>query len=295
MGPLVYFDLSDVQTVLSTLLLSCIYVGSLYIWRTKLHRDHPTTVKQRFVSVTVVSIFAPIYTWFLATQASADTQRQAFPLHRWLGIHTEGLLPALFLPLLLFVILFSGPLLLSFLEKELPHQHPCGFVEFMKLCFGDIHWWRDTVVAATTEEFVFRACLIPPFVSAFGTTSTIFLSPLFFGVAHVHHLYTQRHKRGKDLLQAVLVTVFQLAYTTLFGGLMAFVFLRTGHLLPAIFVHSFCNSMGFPRLDIAFTHPTHRVLLIVAFVCGLAGFISLLHPLTDPAIYKSIYYGEHHV
>ena len=42
-------------------------------------------------------------------------------------------------------------------------------------------------------------------------------------------------------------TVFQLAYTSLFGFHCAFLFLRTGSLLPPIFSHIFCNVMGFPQ------------------------------------------------
>lgn len=41
-------------------------------------------------------------------------------------------------------------------------------------------------------------------------------------------------------------TVFQTAFTTLFGFHCAFLFLRTGSLLPPILSHMFCNFMGLP-------------------------------------------------
>jgi hypothetical protein len=51
--------------------------------------------------------------------------------------------------------------------------------------------------------------------------------------------------------------VFQLFYTTVFGWLSAFVFLRTGHVISVFLMHWFCNHMGFPRLDILLEHK-HR-------------------------------------
>jgi prenyl protein peptidase len=46
---------------------------------------------------------------------------------------------------------------------------------------------------------------------------------------------------------AVLRSVLQFTYTTLFGGYATFLFLRTGSLLNVILVHAFCNWIGFPR------------------------------------------------
>uniref|UniRef100_A0A673A1F6 Ras converting CAAX endopeptidase 1b n=1 Tax=Sphaeramia orbicularis TaxID=375764 RepID=A0A673A1F6_9TELE len=45
--------------VLNCLLLSCLYVGSLYIWRSSLPRDHPSVIKRRCVSVLLVSALSP--------------------------------------------------------------------------------------------------------------------------------------------------------------------------------------------------------------------------------------------
>lgn len=80
-------------------------------------------------------------------------------------------------------------------------------------------------------------------------TNTVFLSPLVFGLAHVHHLYEFRITHpGVPLPAAVLRSVFQLGYTTLFGAYATFVYLRTGSLLAVFGVHVLCNSMGLPRV-----------------------------------------------
>jgi prenyl protein peptidase len=45
----------------------------------------------------------------------------------------------------------------------------------------------------------------------------------------------------------VLRSLLQFTYTTLFGGYVTFIYLRTGSLLAVVLVHVFCNWMGFPR------------------------------------------------
>ncbi|KAL4648197.1 CAAX prenyl protease 2 [Arapaima gigas] len=55
-------------------LLACCYVGSLYVWRSELPRDHPDVIKRRFTSVLVVSALSPalVWTWteFTGTRVS---------------------------------------------------------------------------------------------------------------------------------------------------------------------------------------------------------------------------------
>jgi len=81
-----------------------------------------------------------------------------------------------------------------------------------------------------------------------SVTRTIFLSPLIFGLAHVHHFYefrlTQPHVPA---IAGLLRSVLQFSYTSLFGAYATFLFLRTGSLLAIFVVHAFCNIMGLPR------------------------------------------------
>jgi hypothetical protein len=46
----------------------------------------------------------------------------------------------------------------------------------------------------------------------------------------------------------LVVLVFQLVYTTLFGWYASYLFLRTGSILPPILSHIFCNIMGLPPI-----------------------------------------------
>lgn len=79
--------------------------------------------------------------------------------------------------------------------------------------------------------------------------SLIFHTPLYFGVAHLHHAYEFRLTHpGIPILPVILRTLFQFTYTSLFGFYAVFLFLRTGSLWNAVLAHTFCNWMGLPRI-----------------------------------------------
>lgn len=76
----------------------------------------------------------------------------------------------------------------------------------------------------------------------------VFISPMYFGIAHIHHCYEFKltHPRV-PFLPALLRTVFQFGYTSIFGFYASFILLRTGNLPAAVVAHTFCNWMGLPR------------------------------------------------
>ncbi|KAK5876190.1 hypothetical protein CesoFtcFv8_027185 [Champsocephalus esox] len=95
-------------SVLSCLLLACSYVGSLYVWRSDLPRDHPAVIKRRFTSVLIVSGLSPLFVW---TWRQLTGVRTGPALLSLMGIRFEGLIPAILLPLMLTMVLFLGPLM----------------------------------------------------------------------------------------------------------------------------------------------------------------------------------------
>lgn len=85
-------------------------------------------------------------------------------------------------------------------------------------------------------------------LSKASLTTLIFGTPVIFGLAHIHHFYEFRLTHPHTPAVAALVrSIFQLSYTTLFGAYATFLYLRTGSLLAVILVHAFCNWMGLPR------------------------------------------------
>jgi prenyl protein peptidase len=101
-----------------------------------------------------------------------------------------------------------------------------------------------------TEECLFRSAGVPLLLrSGASLTGTIFMSPLIFGLAHLHHFYEFRITHPRTPLPvAIARSLLQLSYTSLFGAYATFLFLRTGSLLAVVLVHTFCNCMGLPRL-----------------------------------------------
>src|ERR1700760_1304094 len=101
----------------------------------------------------------------------------------------------------------------------------------------------DSHQGPLTEELIWRSLIIPLHLLARVSPKTVvFATPLYFGIAHIHHYYEFRLTHPHTpALPAVLRSLFQFTYTSLFGFFAAFVFLRNRNLLALILAHSFCN------------------------------------------------------
>ncbi|XP_049570146.1 CAAX prenyl protease 2 isoform X12 [Orcinus orca] len=186
-------------SVFSCLSLACSYVGSLYVWKSELPRDHPAVIKRRFTSVLVVSSLSPlcVLLWRELTGIQPGTS-----LLTLMGFRLEGIFPAALLPLLLTMILFLGPLM------QLSMDCPCDLADRLKVvlaprswarCLTDMRWLRNQVIAPLTEELVFRACMLPMLAPCTGLGPAVFTCPLFFGVAHFHHIFEQLRFRQSSV------------------------------------------------------------------------------------------------
>ena len=82
----------------------------------------------------------------------------------------------------------------------------------------------------------------------FTEKQIVFITPLYFGIAHVHHLYEFHITHPEvPMLMASLRSLFQFTYTSLFGFFATFLYLRTGNVYTCVLAHAFCNWMGLPR------------------------------------------------
>nr|XP_042114834.1 CAAX prenyl protease 2 isoform X2 [Peromyscus maniculatus bairdii] len=117
-------------SVFSCFSLACSYVGSLYVWKSELPRDHPAVIKRRFTSVLVVSSLSPlcVLLWRELTGIQPGTS-----LLTLMGFRLEGIFPAALLPLLLTMILFLGPLM------QLSMDCPCDLTDGLKVVLAHFH------------------------------------------------------------------------------------------------------------------------------------------------------------
>ena len=273
------FSFTTPTAILLCFLFGSLFVGSLYIWYlviplfegrkkepssylSKLgNRDDPFTIRCRICSIFCsTSLCVGILTSLSLSPSLGETLA-------CLGWDlSDGRLLTSFLALLLVAILFLGPLVQFFFDRECPIDFSDGLLFPL----------RNLVIGPITEEIVFRGCMVPVLLGCgMSRTTTILISPLFFGVAHIHHIFA-----GVPLMRVL----FQFSFTTVFGWMSSFFFVRTGNILSPILAHSFCNMMGFPRFD-----PGHPQKYIIggSFVVGLILFFVLAGPLTDPSIYNN--------
>ncbi|XP_053298042.1 CAAX prenyl protease 2 [Pleuronectes platessa] len=273
--------------VVSCLLLACVYVGSLYVWKSSLPRDHPTVIKRRCASVLLVAALSPVAVKAWTHWAEIRVNVSVWEL---MGVRMEGFIPAVTLPLLLTVVFYLGPLVHSAMDNPggfTLELHSAFDVQSWRSRVGDAVWLRDQVVAPVTEELVFRGAMLPMLVPCAGPTGSIFTAPLFFGVAHLHHVIEQRRLHKESMSVILLVAGMQFLYTTVFGAFSAFIFMRTGHVVGPVVCHSFCNSQGLPDIGSALQHP-QRPALLFSYLMGVLLFVVLLFPLTDPFFYGTI-------
>ncbi|KAG2493102.1 hypothetical protein HYH03_008765 [Edaphochlamys debaryana] len=154
----------------------------------------------------------------------------------------------------------------------------------------DLRLWRNLVAAPLTEEFVFRACMAPLLIlEGFASLQVVLLTPLFFGAAHLHHVVELVRHQGVPLGTAVLMAGFQMLYTTIFGWLATFLFLRTGHLAAPVAAHVFCNWAGFPPFGGMAAHP-RAVMLLLTTAAGVVAFLMLLNRMTEPADFQQDFF-----
>ncbi|KAH6624914.1 hypothetical protein B0J18DRAFT_195165 [Chaetomium sp. MPI-SDFR-AT-0129] len=240
------------------------YFVPFYLSRTTrpsftLSRDAPSVIRARIRSVTLSCLVCSVVTFFVLLRAgNGDGNSNGgkvvsgkdalhlmglWPVGVWETVRAVGLT----------AVLFAGPLYSYLLVDR-------GWKDWARLApvtevWGEWTTFRNIVAGPITEEILFRtasiplALLSPPSTSPPSPTKIILLTPILFGLAHVHHFYEFRLTHPHvPIAHALIRSAFQFAYTTLFGAYATFLFLRTGSLVAVCAVHAFCNCMGLPQV-----------------------------------------------
>ncbi|KIJ60308.1 hypothetical protein HYDPIDRAFT_117404 [Hydnomerulius pinastri MD-312] len=242
-------------------------------------RDDPDVIRARLVAVSTATFLCCAMVFAVMNSVSGNetdqsTAPQLTVVH--LGFTSSSILPHLITP-----VLFLGPLYGHFLLETLPFQKHWSFEEDVLSSLFSLAGMRNYIVAPITEEIVFRACVLTVYNLALASrTRMIFLSPLVFGAAHIHHAWDTYNRYGRSpaaLKRAVIGTVFQFTYTSIFGFYCSYLFLRTGSVYPPIVAHIFCNIMGVPQPGYEISQrPDRRLAIIVAYLIGISGFVFVL-------------------
>lgn len=120
-------------------------------------------------------LIAPLFVYFTASRE----QLNQLTLWQLIGLRREEIIRAFIVPLILTAVLFFGPIYVHIYNGSWRDYPECKvFMEY----FTNVIWLRNHLVAPFSEEFTFRACMIPILLRSFKTSTTIMIQPLFFGV-----------------------------------------------------------------------------------------------------------------
>ncbi|KAG5916659.1 hypothetical protein E4U42_007561 [Claviceps africana] len=207
-------------------------------------RDATDAIRARIRFASLSTFLCSLATFVRVATSSVSLAHSPW---RLMGYWPAGVVEAC-RALLLTCLLFLGPLYEHLLIEGT--WRSWASLDAPREVWSDWAVWRNMVAGPVTEECLFRSSAVPLLLMAGCSARTIILfSPLVFGLAHLHHFYEFRVTHPQTpLAVAVARSVLQLSYTTLFGAYATFLFLRTGSLLAVVVVHTFCNSMGLPRL-----------------------------------------------
>ncbi|CAF0724828.1 unnamed protein product [Rotaria sp. Silwood1] len=290
------FDyLSFISTIIICITFSIAYVLGLYILSPssrRYERNHPHVIRRRFFAVFIVCSL--IYLFL------KHTCNPNINIHTWLGFRTNisSIWILFFYPTILTLMLYLGPII-QWIDLFDWRYYIYNWNRFL-LCHTaneQLIFIRNYFVAPFTEEFVFRSsilCLLYSHVSLF---SAIFLSPLFFGLAHFHHMlehFKQNHREQHNRLSAmtiILIHLFQFSYTYVFGVYSSFLFIRTGHFIPSFIIHTLCNSLGIPDfmnlIDMNNGERKRKLIYMICYIMGLWLFSTNLYTYTQSNFYYS--------
>lgn len=237
--------ISNELAITISLLSTVLYVAVLYLHsnaRPTLlkNKDSPSVIKARILLVSCASLLIAATTVYIGKASQVGWATSATKI---LGLQATA--ATLTSSVGLTAVLFAGPLFEHLVADG-------GFFTLRKDVAHAFSSWvgiRNFIAGPFTEELVFRSCIIPlHFFAAFPIGQIILTTPLYFGLAHIHHVYERSIARPGHLLEACIVSLVQFTYTTIFGWFAAYLFFKTGSVWCCVAVHTFCNAMGLPRV-----------------------------------------------
>ena len=308
--PAPFDHLSWLASVSMCFTFSIVYVLALYLLspsNQRYERNHPTVIRRRFLAVAIVCSLTYLFLKL--------TSNPRVHLETWLGFrwNISSIWTLVGCPVLLTSMLYLGPLvqwLYSFNWRF--YRAHVNYVLSAENTHERLIFARNYFVAPFTEgmerrqstgplsslsflEFVFRSSMLCVLYTHVSLSSAIFISPLFFGLAHLHHMlehfYRNSHENDHRLppWSILFIHFFQFTYTYIFGVYSSFLFLRTGHFIPPFLVHALCNCLGLPDLSSLFDRRDRRVkrkvFFAACYVIGVCLFSTNLFFLTQAKFY----------
>lgn len=208
--------------------LSLYFWVFLYGWKAVLLRYEETSfILRRFASVITVVTLQLLYCCYLfgaeeimscfglvfSSQGEALLDRLSF------GASVISILEDAVLGLVIISTLFLGPLFMDLSDfiSDLPPQRKTSLarlavaigetsLSLLSSSLKEVAFWRGIIVAPFFEEITFRMLIIVSLRSEWNCDALIFLSPVLFGVAHLHHVFNLSMSRTNGNLAGSLLS-----------------------------------------------------------------------------------------
>lgn len=289
-------NLKKSTAIVGSITISASFIFFLYALQVKkvnqqvISNDHPERVKSRSKAVLLASLFSMSLTGCLLDLVIPQ-ELFSVKFLKILGLNPDikAQLISCFHGLALIGTLFAGPILQILIQDDSPLDILTG----LNLKDSPEEFWvtmRTLIIAPITEEFVFRSCIVPLLYKFYKVPTLYFVVPIYFGLAHIHKFYERWSNRLCSWRDNCLMTLFQFFYTTLFGSISTFIYVKTASLPAVILIHMFCNFISFPDFSAVYYEPSKvkKIALSVTYVLGLCGFAYACKNL----IHSSTYFND---
>ncbi len=215
-----FMHLSLFERLFTCFFLSTFYVSSLYLWSNhRFKRNEPGVLKRRFISVFISSFFSICFIYLISQENDSSNGQNSYTLAQWIGFKFDiNALYSFLVGIFLTLILFIGPIVqdiannyLDFISFNENNEDEDDFdtnlntfkyfvkyslIELKHHCnrkkltnnLKNLLFWRNYVISPLTEELVFRSCMLTLVFPVFSSNDLICIMPLFFGIAHLHHI-----------------------------------------------------------------------------------------------------------
>lgn len=248
-----------IQTQLLQLCISVSYVLVIYLSTHNVsykQRNEPQIICQRMKSIVLLCLLNIILVPLVISHYTSHTFVESFLSFGIIpGYHFDGTWALtqsvwdIIRCAALIMLLYIGPI--TDLMLYYIYSRDNMILDFWNN-FNDVWGVRNHIFAPITEELVYTSMLLSVHIlmeprSNLTWTKLLIEPSLYFGIAHIHHAIEMYRDDERSLLQIIIITVFQAIYTTLFGTLSNYVYLRSGgNLWSCVIIHGMCNLLGFP-------------------------------------------------
>jgi Type II CAAX prenyl endopeptidase Rce1-like len=259
--------LSLPEAVLTSIIITALYVGVLYLPVNAGERDDKRTVLSRIVSVGLVAVVGEAYVHLrLPTASATAAPPTAIPVFssalEAVVAHAASAAAGVTLTLFFYAGHFAA-------RTDPASASPREKLSLLDPATRHIAM-RNFIAAPVIEELVFRRQALQLWGCVAPRAARIFGPAALFSLAHAHHAR----------IEGISAVLLQLGYTLFFGAYASSLYIATGSVAAPIAAHVLCNSLELPDFA-AITCHKHARAIVAFYIASLAALVYAFAPVTN--------------